>query len=273
MEKKNYSTVQVRETKTFLTLWGEGEVFFLFVQIAEIHWMKKHSSHLISQILYTASTLSEMLGLEMDHGDKNDRWGGEGAFRDTCYCSFHFPLVEVNTKPEDVVSFLFLFLSFLHFFFFFFYKRRHTSIVCVCWHVSVGTLVTHCTTLRSFVPRKVDLVRSCNGHWAGFSERRDWSKSATHIRSPSCPNAAIHKIRRCQSLRLYRCVFFAMSSEKAKKVWITGRFAVGQCTASHCRTESNLRLRLFTEMAWKEDVKGQKQEEECRPLQKLLCTS
>lgn len=36
-----------------------------------------------------------------------------------------------------------------------FYKSRHTVIVCVCWHVSIGTLVTHYTTLRSNVPLKI----------------------------------------------------------------------------------------------------------------------
>lgn len=34
------------------------------------------------------------------------------------------------------------------------YKNRHTLIVCVRWHISIGTLVTHYTTLRSFVPLK-----------------------------------------------------------------------------------------------------------------------
>lgn len=37
-----------------------------------------------------------------------------------------------------------------------------STFVCVCWHKSIGTLVTHCPTI------KVDLVR--NGHRLNFSE-------------------------------------------------------------------------------------------------------
>ena len=145
MEKKSILLCKWEKPILFLTLEDRGGIFS--VQNAEIHRMqtpkkKALPPHFASQIQFTASTLSEMWSREMHHDDKGERWGGGGGvYRDACYLSS--PLrcgVYKTSSPWSVSSYTLQ-------------KRRHTSIkVCVCWHVSIGTLVAHCATLGSFVP-------------------------------------------------------------------------------------------------------------------------
>lgn len=52
------------------------------------------------------------------------------------------------------------------------YKSRHTLILCVCWHISIGTLVTHYIISRTL--SHLNQSRSVrDGHQAGFSEEKD----------------------------------------------------------------------------------------------------
>lgn len=59
------------------------------------------------------------------------------------------------------------------------------------------------------------------------------SKSARYVYSPSCPVDAIHRNK-----RVFKdlCVFCNTWESLNAKVWIIERFAVGHCTASHCRS-------------------------------------
>ncbi len=142
MEKKSILLCKWEKQILFDT-WGQGR--YLFVQIAEIRQMKTRSRHTSFHkywiqhwpwVKYWVKRCIMMI--------KNGRWGGEKAYGDTCYHSFSFFSDVACTKPLSPWNFIVLSLQ----------KKTHLSNWCVCWHMSIGTLVTNCTALRSSFPLK-----------------------------------------------------------------------------------------------------------------------
>lgn len=86
-----------------------------------------------------------------------------------------------------------------------FYKRRHTITVCVYWHISIGTPVTNCTTLRSSAPLKSRQILKAMATGHVLSEKKG-SKSAKYIYSPSCP--LLQYIKTNKSSKICLCVCF-----------------------------------------------------------------
>lgn len=121
--------------KYFLTLEDKGGIFCTNCRNSLNEKSTPTTPH------FTNTVWCEMWSIEMYHDDKNERWGGEGVYRDACYHSFPLRCGMYKTWSSRASHCTL-------------YKRRHISIVCVCWHISIGTLVTHCTTVRSFVPLK-----------------------------------------------------------------------------------------------------------------------
>lgn len=138
MEKK--SILLCKWEKQILTLEGRGGIFLYKLQ-EFIEWKKALPPHLVSQILYTALTSNERWVWNFIMMIKDERW----VYRDACYHPFPFLSDVACTKPffhpeQLIVHSL--------------QKKTHLYSRRVCWHVSIGTLVTNCTTSRSSVPLK-----------------------------------------------------------------------------------------------------------------------
>lgn len=116
------------------------------------------------------------------------------------------------------------------------YKRRHMYLhsFFLCWHISIGNLVTNCTASRSLVPLRQILQAMATGQV--LVRKRDQKVPNIFIVQAA---PLLHYIETNKSLKIsvHVCVCFFLqyvSVRKFKKCGLQGRFAVGHCTASHC---------------------------------------